>query len=106
MRLIPLALTLLFCSCGLHKSELDETLEWMDNTYNPHVKENGSYGHGRFAWYAPGPDMTGLKDEEALCRSPDRGKRSHEWRVTLAIKVLEGAEGDIFDNESEVKDEE
>jgi hypothetical protein len=30
----------------------------MDNTYNPHVKENGSYGHGRFAWYATGPDKT------------------------------------------------
>lgn len=44
---------LLLCAC--RKSELDETLEWMDNTYNPHVKENGSYGHGRSAWFAPGP---------------------------------------------------
>jgi hypothetical protein len=46
-----LVLTALVCCCRLPKSELDETLEWMDNTYNPHENISGAYGHGRAAWY-------------------------------------------------------
>lgn len=52
MRLILLVSALLLVACQLHKSELDETLEWMDNTYNPHEKVSGAYGHGQSAWYA------------------------------------------------------
>jgi hypothetical protein len=36
-------------SCGKESRELSETLQWMDNTYNPH--ENWSYGHGKTGWY-------------------------------------------------------
>jgi len=47
-----LALSVLLCA-SCRKSERDETLEWMDNTYNPHENVSGSYGHGRSTWYAP-----------------------------------------------------
>jgi hypothetical protein len=51
MCLSLLVLTVLVCGCRLHKSELEETLGWMDNTYNPHENISGAYGHGRAAWY-------------------------------------------------------
>jgi hypothetical protein len=58
MRPALLVLPMLALACGHHKSELDETLEWMDNTYNSHEGISGAYGHGRSAWYAPRPDKT------------------------------------------------
>lgn len=42
------ATALLLFGCA-RKSDLDETLVWMDNTYNPHEKISGAYGHGRVA---------------------------------------------------------
>jgi hypothetical protein len=51
MRIFLLVVALCASSCSGHKSELDETLEWMDNTYNRHEDISGSYGHGRRAWY-------------------------------------------------------
>jgi hypothetical protein len=53
MRPVLLASAIILSACSIHKSELDETLEWMDNTYNPHENISGAYGHGRTAWYAP-----------------------------------------------------
>jgi hypothetical protein len=53
MRRLLLAAGLIASACSFHKSELDETLEWMDNTYNPHDNISGAYGHGRTAWYTP-----------------------------------------------------
>jgi len=54
----------LFASaCSIHKSELDETLEWMDNTYNPHDNVSGAYGHGSAAWYAPAKGPNGERVE-------------------------------------------
>jgi hypothetical protein len=98
MRLI-LVLTFLLCGCGLQKSELDETLEWMDNTYNPHPKESGSYGHGRTAWYTPLPDGTefmwsGLMESfkytgcEMTLKTEDlpEAKRSEELRSSCVIR--------------------
>jgi hypothetical protein len=52
MRSIVIVVMAFTCACGVHKSELDETLEWMDNTYNLHEKVSGARGHGRSAWYA------------------------------------------------------
>jgi hypothetical protein len=59
----PLVIAAIFAAtgCSFHKSELDETLEWMDNTYNPHENISGAYGHGRSAWYAP--ERSGSKTE-------------------------------------------
>jgi hypothetical protein len=51
MRPFLLAAALLASACSVHKSELEETLEWMDNTYNAHDNVSGAYGHGRTAWY-------------------------------------------------------
>ena len=51
MRLLFIVVMLFTCACSVHKSELDETLEWMDNTYNQHEKVSGAHGHGRSAWY-------------------------------------------------------
>jgi hypothetical protein len=48
-------------ACSIHKSELDETLEWMDNTYNPHENISGAHGHGRSAWYTR--SSVGSQDE-------------------------------------------
>jgi hypothetical protein len=53
MRPLLFTCALLAAACSNHKSELDETLEWMDNTYNPHPNILGAYGHGRTAWYVP-----------------------------------------------------
>jgi hypothetical protein len=51
MRLLFIVVMLFTCACSVHKSELDETLEWMDNTYNRHESVSGANGHGRSAWY-------------------------------------------------------
>ncbi len=51
MRPVLIAAALALSACSIHKSERDETLEWMDNTYNPHANILGAYGHGRSAWY-------------------------------------------------------
>jgi hypothetical protein len=50
MRLLLLACAVLASACSTHKSDLDETLEWMDKTYNPQGNISGAYGHGRAAW--------------------------------------------------------
>jgi hypothetical protein len=55
----PLAAALVFLSCSKQNRELSETLQWMDNTYNPH--ETWSYGHGKTGWYAP--DKSGQSAE-------------------------------------------
>jgi hypothetical protein len=51
MRAIVAVLAVLLAGCGLHKSELTETLEWMDNTYNPHEGVSMAFGHGKTGWY-------------------------------------------------------
>jgi hypothetical protein len=53
MRRLFLSCAVFISACSFHKSELDETLEWMDNTYNPHENISGAYGHGQSAWYTP-----------------------------------------------------
>jgi hypothetical protein len=63
MRPLLLAFGLLTSACSIHKSELDETLEWMDNTYNAHESVSGAYGHGRMAWYAPAKGPNGERTE-------------------------------------------
>jgi hypothetical protein len=50
MRPLLFATTLLLSACA-RKSDLYETLAWMDNTYNPHENISGAYGHGWAAWY-------------------------------------------------------
>lgn len=52
MRPILIVVMSLTCACSVHRSQLDDTLEWMDNTYNPHEGVSGAYGHGRSAWYS------------------------------------------------------
>jgi hypothetical protein len=63
MRRLLLASALTVCACHVHKSELDETLEWMDNTYNAHENVSGAHGHGRMAWYAPAKGSNGERIE-------------------------------------------
>jgi hypothetical protein len=62
MRPLLIVAALIVSACRVHKSELEETLEWMDNTYNPHESVSGAYGHGRTAWYAP-DTVNGSKTE-------------------------------------------
>ena len=61
MRPCLLTIAVILSGCGLHKSELAETLEWMDNTYNAHENISGAHGHGRSAWYTHG--SVGSQDE-------------------------------------------
>ena len=51
-RLSLMTLIMLFAllSCNRQNRELSETLQWMDNTYNPH--ENWSTGHGQTGFYS------------------------------------------------------
>jgi len=48
-----IALVLVISSCTPYKSEVGETLEWMDNTYNPREGTSAAYGNGKVGWNAP-----------------------------------------------------
>jgi hypothetical protein len=51
MRTLVVVAALMASGCSFHKSDLKETFEWMDNTYNAHENIIGAFGHGRAAWY-------------------------------------------------------
>lgn len=57
----PVLLICALLAPGCHKSEFDETLGWMDNTYKKHEKISGAYGHGEYKWYTP--DRSALNGE-------------------------------------------
>ncbi len=63
MRPLLLVAAFLASACSLHKSELEGTLKWMDNTYNAHENVSGAYGHGRMAWYARAKGPNGERTE-------------------------------------------
>lgn len=65
----------------VHRSELDETLEWMDNTYNRHDKVSGAYGHGRSAWYARSSDS--MKESMVSGRTESFTYRGCEMTVRI-----------------------
>jgi hypothetical protein len=51
---ISMALLTLVAACSKREDPaLSDTLEWMDNTYNPHEGVSEAYGHGKTGWYAP-----------------------------------------------------
>jgi len=95
MRSLVIAVALLAPGCTFHKSELDETLEWMDNTYNAHENVSGSYGHGRMAWYAPAKSPSGERTE-VLVSGETESFTYKGSRMTLH------AESDPAGNEAEI----
>src|ERR1035438_8019634 len=95
MRLLLIACAIFASACSLHKSDLDETLEWMNNTYNAHENVSGAYGHGRMAWYAPAKSPSGERTE-VLASGETESFTYKGSRMTLhAESDPAGSEGEI-----------
>jgi hypothetical protein len=75
----------LISGCNRGNDELRQTLEWMDNTYNPHEGVSLAVGHGRTGWYKHSKD--GMTEELVSASNETFTRNGCQFNLHISSKI-------------------